>query len=78
MKKMTLISLIALTAFASAAAWWAFHSAPKKPKYEIVKLEDTPTVQPFQEQGSSDQAAFEDALIKAFEAEAKNRQGARP
>jgi hypothetical protein len=78
MKKMTLISLIALTAFASAAAWWAFHSAPKKLKYEIVKQGETPAVQPSQEQGASDQAAFEDALIKAFEAEAKNRQGARP
>ncbi len=49
----------------------------KKPKYEVVNLDDPPASHPPQEP-AYDQAEFEAALVNAFEEEAAKRKRTQP
>ena len=50
---------------------------PKRPKYEVGRLDDPPESQPSPEP-AYDQAEFEAALIKAFEEEVAKRKPTQP
>ena len=72
-----LLALIILAGIASVGFLKPSEKPPKKPKYEVVNLDDPPASQPPQEP-AYDQAEFEAALIKAFEEEAEKRRQTHP
>ena len=72
-----LIALIILAGIASVGYSKPSEKLAKKPKYEVVNLDDPPASQSPLEP-TFDQAEFEAALIKAFEEEAAKRKPTQP
>ena len=72
-----LLALIILAGIASVGYLKLSEKPAKKPKYEVVNLDDPPVSLPPQEP-AYDQAEFEAALIKAFEEEAAKRKPTHP
>ena len=72
-----LLALIILAGIAFVGYLKSSEKPAKKPKYEVVNLDDPPVSLPPQEP-AYDQAEFDEALIKAFEEEAAKRKPTQP
>lgn len=72
-----LLALIILAGIVSVGFLKPPEKPAKKPKYEVVNLDDPPASQPPQKP-AYDQAEFEAALIKAFEEKAAKRKPTQP